>query len=239
MENKAEKPITVRRTTEHQTTWKDIKKAASNGTLDSILKSGDLLPLVLKDGSNIGLIVGRDETGKTYFVFQRALCSGAHSDDVPCEEAPVWRDSSIRNRDVEYVLNLMPKYIRDVIAPTKIVQCVHGKRIETEDLLFIPSRTQIFGKIDDCNSEQEPEDTQIDVFKDPRNRIVTFSLQDNKYKQQEHILWWTRTLAFDDEDDDSTCYHYFVEEDGVADVGCSEDLLGTIFMFCVESSTIQ
>ena len=48
--------------------WEDLKNAADNGTLEDMLESGDQIPVTLKDGHGILLDVGRDASGKFYFI---------------------------------------------------------------------------------------------------------------------------------------------------------------------------
>ena len=63
----------VRTTVEIETTWENIAAAAADGTLSDVLKSGDYIPFTLKNGDEVGLDIGRDESGRTYFIFHNTM----------------------------------------------------------------------------------------------------------------------------------------------------------------------
>ena len=62
--------------TEYETPWDKIAEAAAAGTLDKLLKSGDYIPLTLTNGDEVGLDVGRDESGEPA-VYRRGAAGGA------------------------------------------------------------------------------------------------------------------------------------------------------------------
>ena len=53
-----------------------------------------------------------------------------------------------------------------------MVQIIDGKRVETEDKLFLLSRTQVYGKGD--WSRYEPEDAHLDIFAKERDRVKEY-----------------------------------------------------------------
>ena len=65
--------------------------------------------------------------------------------------------------------NFDPDELQALIAPTTIVQIVDGERVETEDKLFLLSKTQVFGK--GRWSEREPEDAQLLCFLREKDRV--------------------------------------------------------------------
>ena len=67
------------------------------------------------------------------------------------------------------VFALLPDELQALIAPTTIVQIVDGERVETEDKLFLLSKTQVFGK--GRWSEREPEDAQLLCFLREKDRV--------------------------------------------------------------------
>ena len=177
--------INVRTTTEVKTSWEDIAAAAQEGTLADLLKSGDYIPLTLKNGDEVGLDVGRDESGRTYFIFHNAM-SERHCMNKELTNKGGWRDSEMRRYANEEVFDLLPDEVKAIIKPTKIVQVLNGERIETNDNLFCLSATQIYGDIEYWRG-QEPEDTQIDIFRDPHNRIKI------RAGASSASWWWSRS----------------------------------------------
>ena len=164
------------------TGWTEIKQYAEAGKLNEILNSGDRIPITLKDGQEIELDVGRDKTGKTYFIFHDCL-KDEHIMNEEWTNAGGWAATEMRRYANEDVFHLFPEELQAVIEPTKIVQIVNGERVETQDKLFCLSYTQVFGG-DYCR-EQEPEDTKIDIFETEKDRV--------KMVDGETWWWWLRS----------------------------------------------
>lgn len=160
----ANRPVKILTTVEKESSWAALKSAAQNGTL----KSGDKIPVTLKNGEEIVLTIGHDERGNAYFCFEDCLK----------EQRPVNGDGTVtggwKSFDIRQWLNnelfaLLPDDLQAVIEPTEIVQIIDGERVVTKDKLFLFSKTQLFGKGD--WSRIEPEDTQIDIFSTEKSRV--------------------------------------------------------------------
>lgn len=168
------------------TSWAELKALAEAGKLDEVLKSGDNIPVTLKNGEEVSFDVGRDEGGKVYFIMHDCLKEPKQMNGE-CTNAGGWEESDMRKYLNEEVIKLLPDELQEIIKPTKIVQVWDGKRRETEDKLFLLSKTQVFGK--DTNYEAiEPEDSHIDIFKAARSRV----------KEREDCgttWWWERSLG--------------------------------------------
>lgn len=136
--------------------------------MGSEIQSGDMLPVTMKNGEKIVLKVTHDETGKTFFVMD-ACMKDRQCMNEPNTNKGGWANSALREYLNTEVFKLLPDDLQAVIVPTTIVQIVDGERIESKDKLFLLSTTQVFGK-DDWSSV-EPEDTQLDCFQQPEDRI--------------------------------------------------------------------
>lgn len=150
--------------TTKETSWDSIKVSARN----YFLKSGDEISVTLKSGEKITLVIGHDETKKAYFCFKDCIedLRYINRNDT---NAGGWAATDIRKWLNSVLLALLPDDLQDIIVPTKIVQIIDGERVVTEDKLFLFSKTQMFGKCDE--TENEPEDTQIDIFKKEKDRV--------------------------------------------------------------------
>lgn len=166
------------------TSWAELKALAEAGKLDEVLNSGDNIPVTLKNGEEVSFDVGRDESGKIYFIMHDCLKESKPMNSENTTRGG-WEESTMRKYLNEEVIKLLPDELQEIIKPTKIVQVWDGKRRETEDKLFLLSRTQVFGK--DKNYEAiEPEDSQIDIFKMERNRV-------KERKGYGTAWWWQRS----------------------------------------------
>ena len=157
----------------------DLKARAENGSL----RSGDIIPITLKDGRDLELEVGRDESGKAFFVFREIL--EFHRMNKDWTNAGGWEGCEMREYANKEIFDLLPDELQTIIQPTKVVQIWDGKRHETMDKLFCLSETQVFGKNGWDEGEQDPEDTQLDIFKDRRGRIKNYD--GSAYS------WWLRS----------------------------------------------
>lgn len=160
----ANRPVKMFTTVETESSWSALKEAATRGAL----KSGDKIPVTLKNGERITLKVGYDKADTPYFCFEDCLN----------KELPVNSDGTVtggwKSFDIRHYLNndlfaLLPDDLQAIIEPTEIVQIINGERVVTKDKLFLFSKTQLFGKGD--WSKIEPEDTQIDIFSTEKERV--------------------------------------------------------------------
>lgn len=209
----------IRTWTEKESTWAELKALAEAGKLDEVLKSGDNIPVTLKNGEEVSFDVGRDEGGKVYFIMHNCL-KELKPMNSSCTNAGGWEESTMRRYLNEEVIELLPDELREIIKPTKIVQAWDGKRRETEDKLFLLSKTQVFGK-DKSYEATEPEDSQIDIFKTERSRV----------KEREDCgtaSWWERSPYYNSRG--SFCN---VHSDGISWVDFAYTFGGVAPAFCI------
>lgn len=173
--------IKVKRTTicELDNTWEDLKRASNEG----ILHSGDRIDITLKNGEDVTLVVGMDEKGNMFFSTQDCL-RDEHRMNNAATNRGGWEATEMRRYLNEDVFALFPDELQAVIRPTTIVQIVDGKRVETQDKLFLFSATQVFGS--GSYSENEPEDTQLDIFRREKDRVKECNAHGTWF-------WWLRS----------------------------------------------
>lgn len=187
---KINRPVRIITTVEREASWAALKTAAENRTL----KSGDKIPVTLKNGERITLKVGYDKADTPYFCFEDCLN----------KELPVNSDGTVtggwKSFDIRHYLNndlfaLLPDDLQAIIEPTEIVQIINGERVVTKDKLFLFSKTQLFGKGD--WSKIEPEDTQIDIFSTEKERVKECG---------DHGTWPYSTRTPQEDNTYSVCY---------------------------------
>lgn len=214
---KINRPVRIITTVEREASWAALKTAAKNGAL----KSGDKIPVTLKNGELITLTVGHDEKSKVYFCFEDCLN----------EERPVNSNGTVtggwKSFDIRHYLNndlfaLLPDDLQAIIEPTEIVQIINGERVVTKDKLFLFSKTQLFGKGD--WSRIEPEDTQIDIFATEKGRVKECG---------QHGTWPYSTRTPQEYSTSSVCY---VNRNGNAYAGNASYYRGVAPGFCITKS---
>lgn len=197
-------------------TWAELKEAAEAGTIDKIIKSGDVIPFTLKTGEEVAVRATRDESGKLFFVLEDCL-EDEHAMNKQNTTKGGWAACEMRKHLNKTIFALLPDELQAVIAPTKIVQVVDGERVETDDKLFLLSRTQVFGK--GAWSEREPEDTQLDCFKREKDRVKECG--DNGT-----WFWWLRSAT-------STSNFYIVGSGGNYSYASANYSYGVALGFCL------
>ena len=169
----------IKTSTTNETTWAALKVAVDNGTI----AQGDLIVFNLKNGEEVATRVTQDKNGKWFFVLEDCLAD-EHCMNKRTTNRGAWAACDMRQYLNNTMFALLPDELQALIAPTKIVQIVDGKRVETEDKLFLLSKTQVFGK--GRWSEREPEDAQLLWFLREKDRVKECS--DNGT-----WFWWLRS----------------------------------------------
>lgn len=168
------------------TSWAELKALSEAGKLGEVLKSGDNIPVTLKNGEEVSFDIGKDENGKIYFIMHNCLKERKLM-NRKWTNKDGWEESDMRRYLNEEVIELLPDELREIIKPTKIVQIWNGKRRETEDKLFLLSRTQVFGKHENYEAI-EPSDSLIDIFENQRERV-------KEREEFAEVYWWLRSPA--------------------------------------------
>lgn len=196
--------------------WEDIVNFDS-------LASGDIIAITLKDGTNLDLEVAHDEKGKQFIVFRDCLPKSRAMNRTNTNVGG-WRDSDMRKYAGE-VFELLPDDLQAIIVPTKIVQVINGARIECADKLFCLSYTQVFGANRRCD---EPEDSQMDIYKRRRNRAKEFVGQSESW-----CSWWLRSPYTGCA---TSFYTVYLEGYGGNNASYSN---GVCFGFCIQSENLN
>lgn len=169
----------IKTSTTNETTWAALKAAVDNGTI----AQGDLIVFNLKNGEEVAVRATQDKNGKWFFVLEDCLADEHCMNKRPTNKG-AWAACDMRQYLNNTVFALLPDELQALIAPTTIVQIVDGERVETEDKLFLLSKTQVFGK--GRWSEREPEDARLLCFLREKDRIASSSTRLTSG-------WWLRS----------------------------------------------
>jgi len=188
-------------------------------------QAGDQLHVTLKNDEQVIFDVTKDGSGKMFFVLNDCLRTGRMMGYNSNNNG--WSGMELRTYLNNDVFALLPDELQAMIVPTKIVQVVHGRRIECEDKLFCLSKTQVFGREhNNANTwaTEEPEDSQLEIFKGRKNRMKLYGIDGDV------THWWLRSPhAFG-----SSGFRLVTSEGGRgyshADWRC-----GVCFSFCIQS----
>lgn len=84
------------------------------------------------------------------------------------------------------LLELLPDELREIIVPRRIRQNIHGKKVGSEDLIWIPSYTEVVGP-NGWGARADVDDVHFPLFDSERARVK----QDRAGK--ETTCWWLRS----------------------------------------------
>lgn len=191
-----------------ETGWDWHKIAADLRAGTSPLQSGDELDV----GLGRKVVFGRDESGRAFFTFKDAIGMSEFGSSA------VWETSTIRRTLNENFLRTLPDDLIEEIQLYKSTQTVDDVEYTTGDYLFLLSGTQVFGWDD---NDDDPNESQIDIFKDRRNRI-------KKYEGGE-CPWWLRSAY-------STSDAYYVYNYGYYYTTITNYTSAVCPSFCLESN---
>lgn len=181
--------MNIKRYFEFEADWATLSLASQQGRLDELLQEGDIIPVTLKNGEQHEIVATQDERGKWHFIFRNCLSQIAKMNDTWTNKGG-WAACKMRGYLNDEVFDLLPDDLQAVIVPTKVVQIVDGKRVETEDKLWLPSESQIFGQT--VWAGEEPEDTQLAWYKNTQNRVKT--------RGSDTVWYWERSAIAGDSD---------------------------------------
>lgn len=133
-----------------------------------------------------------------------------------------WKDSAMRKWLNEDVLPRLPKELQAMIVPRTIRQKINGEEVQTQDKLWLPSFTEMFGA--DAAAEWAPGDLgdeQFELFDSERSRV--------KEVPGRGTWWyWLRSPYAS-----LSTYFCLVYSNGDADIYFASIALGVAFGFCL------
>ena len=204
----------IKTSTTNDITWAALKAMVANGTIGQ----DDLVIFNLKNGEEVAVKVTQDKNGKWFFVLEDCLATMHFMNEHPTNKGG-WAACDMRTWLNDSVFPLLPDELQAIIAPTKIVQIVDGERVETEDKLFLLSKTQVFGK--SRWSEREPEDAQLLCFLREKDRVKECGDNGTWW-------WWLRSPEAS-----SSSSFAAVNGSGYSDISYASFSYGVAFGFCL------
>lgn len=206
----------------------EVIQARKEGTLHDLLPSGTEFPVQFSDGEPNILVVCRDER-HTYLLMKYIMWEPYRMNAEPTNKGG-WRDSGMRVH-VKEVYDRLPEDIKRAVIPMTIRQELRdGNIAECEDMAFLPSLTNVFGKELEY-PDPDLDGAQIDIFNVRNNRRKSINgTSMNSY-------WWLRS-AYTSGGCDSTLDYDFrlVSSNGAVwhgDIASSPG--GVVVAFCIET----
>ena len=205
---------------EEPASWTLIQTLAGEGKLGELLQVGDELKCQLKTGENVTFELA-DMRERPCFVLKDCM-----KDKKPMNKkltnAGGWRDSFMREWLNGTIFHMMPDALQEIIVPRTIRQTLDGAVVETEDKLWLPSFTEMFGK--EGAEDWAPADTGDEQFQ-------LYTSEKSRVKEQgERGTWWYWLRSPYGSNSTAFCRVY---SDGSAGSSDASNSFGVAFGFCL------
>lgn len=149
--------------------YAELKAAIKSGRGPEVIRPFDELEIVLEDGYVVTAVCGGYVTPtRARFVFKDCLPE-THSMNTTATNKGGYLNSTGRRHVLEDILPRLPKELRDVIEPRRMVEEIDGEKHEYADTLWLPSGNDVFGSSEYWANE--PDSPQLEIFKSERGRV--------------------------------------------------------------------
>ena len=163
--------LEIKRQTTVPTSWVEIKEVAKNGELRELLQLGDELSITLKTGEEVTLQLADMTLGdRPCFVLKDCLRDEKQMNKRSTNEGG-WEKRFLREYLNETIFHMLPDELQEIIVPRVIRQKLDGETIETEDKLWLPSFTEMFGANADWATADADDERQFQLYKTERSRV--------------------------------------------------------------------
>lgn len=133
-----------------------------------------------------------------------------------------WKDSAMRKWLNEDVLPRLPKELQAMVVPRTIRQKINGEEVQTQDKLWLPSFTEMFGAEAAAEwTTGDLGDEQFELFDSERSRVKEVPGRGT---------WWYWLRSPDGSDSAYVCS---VNSNGNADYDAASYAYGVAFGFCL------
>lgn len=150
--------------------WNHLSTQAKRGRMRAYLQEEDEVTFVGKDGiSRTVVVVKVTDTGALFIT--KDLYAERPMYNRLTGELLSWAESDDRRIMNTEDLALLPEDLVAEITPRRIVQVIDGKEVVTEDKLWRPSVTEVFGRGAWGAEYDGPDEEQLPVFKTEADRV--------------------------------------------------------------------
>lgn len=212
------------------TDWAQLKTVQERGNLAEVLEVGSEFPIFLEadaDNENdvfeqlTAQVVHVTKEGRVMVVIKDCV-EKMHAMNDYATNAGGWKDSAMRKWLNEDVLHRLPKELQAMIVPRTIRQKIGGEEVQTQDKLWLPSFTEMFGTEKAAAwAPGDLGDERFELFDSERSRV--------KEVPGKGTWWyWLRSPSAS-----YSAIFCLVNSDGGADDGSAGYAYGVAFGFCL------
>lgn len=164
--------------------WHDLTTQARLGKLQEHLREKDEITYIDKGGIARTAVAAKVTPTGALFVLKDVTFDRKMYDSLDGSLLS-WEGSDLRRELNTVELANLPDDLVAEITPRKITQVIAGGTITTEDKLWVPSATELFGKGHRYAACDGPDEEQLPIFKTEGDRV----------KDMDGETWWYWTRS--------------------------------------------
>lgn len=164
--------------------WHDITVEAQQGRLTQFLEERDEITYIGKDGIAQTVVAAKVTDTGALFIAKDLHARRPMYNCLPGKLLS-WAESDDRKIMNTEDLAMLPDDLVAEITPRRIVQLIGGEEVVTEDKLWRPSATEMFGRGEWGTECDGPDEEQLPIFETEADRVKNFNGK----------TWWYATRS--------------------------------------------
>lgn len=160
---------TIRRVKKDTFLLDEIKSAKKEGRLDKFISPFDEIDIPLDTGGYATVVCAYSNPNTARFVFEGCWDEGVMNDEATNKGG--YYKSKGRAHVLVDILPKISQEWREIFKPRRIVEKINGERIEYEDLMWLPSATDVFGLSPEGYWKDIDDSFQLPIFRRERDRV--------------------------------------------------------------------
>ena len=146
-----------------------LKWAIREGRLDGIIKPFDEIDIPLDTGGTVTAVCGYSDSCAARFVLKDCW------DEAVMNEEATNKGGYFKSKGRAHVLvDILPHIAQEwraIFKPRKMAEIIDGERVEYEDLMWLPSATDVFGPSENGWWKDEDDSFRLAIFDRERDRV--------------------------------------------------------------------
>lgn len=161
---------TIRKWKKESIEWAELAAHAESGQLQEHLQERDEITYTDKNGDSRTVVAAKVTPNGALFILKDMAYEARIRDRLDGNDLS-WEGADLRRQLNSTDLELLPDDLAAVITPRKITQVIGGKTVVTDDKLWLPSATELFGKGSRYAACDGPDEEQLPIFQTEGDRV--------------------------------------------------------------------
>lgn len=162
-----------------------LREAREDGELERLLHPHDEIDIPIDTGGTVTVVCAYVEEDWARFVLKDCWDEGVMNEEATNKGG--YYKSKGRKHVLEDILPHIDPEWRELFKPRHLTEIIDGERVEYDDLMWLPSATDVFGPPDGRWWNEEEDSFQLQIFQRERDRV-------KECGDQGTYPWWLRSV---------------------------------------------